>query len=142
MILVTEERIAPTGKRLVSFVIDDVVVSLLFVAIFFEQIVKLGNPELVEGFLRANLWVLLLLKLLYHTFFTGYNGMTFGKYLVGIRAVSRDSGELLNYSSAFLRSSARILDEFLFYLGFLPALFSPLRQTLHDRISGCVVVHA
>jgi uncharacterized RDD family membrane protein YckC len=140
--LVSEDRIAPAGKRIVSFVIDDVVVSLLFVAIFSEQIAGLRSPEELRAFLKINFWVLVTLKLLYHTFFTGYNGMTLGKYLVKIRAVNGEDGKLLNYSMAFLRSSARILDEFVFYLGFLPALFTPMRQTLHDRISGCVVVHA
>jgi uncharacterized RDD family membrane protein YckC len=140
--LVIEERIAPTGKRIVSFVIDDVAVASLFIAIFFEQIALLKDPESVRVFLQLNLWVLVMLKILYHAFFVAYNGMTLGKYLVGLRVVSRESGELLSYSRALLRASVRIPDELFFYVGFLPAFFSPLQQTLHDQVSGCVVVHA
>jgi len=84
----------------------------------------------------------MLLKVIYHTFFTAYNGMTLGKYFARIRAVSIDDGELLSYPRALFRSAIRIVDEIFFYLGFLPAFFSPMRQTVHDRISGCVVVYA
>ena len=137
-----QNRIAPLGKRILSFVVDDLVVSFLFVAIFFEQIASMGGPEEVRPFLQLNLWVLVLLKIFYHTFFTSYNGMTVGKYLAKIRAVSLEDGTLLDTPRSLVRASVRILDEMFFYLGFLPALFSPNRQTLHDRISGCVVVHA
>jgi len=140
--LTEQNRIAPLGKRILSFVVDDLVVSFLFVAIFFEQIASMGGPEEVRPFLQLNLWVLVLLKIFYHTFFTSYNGMTVGKYLAKIRAVSLEDGTLLDTPRSLVRASVRILDEMFFYLGFLPALFSPNRQTLHDRISGCVVVHA
>jgi uncharacterized RDD family membrane protein YckC len=140
--LVAQERLALLVRRVLSFVVDDIVVSLLFVAIFYERIATLREPEAIQSFLQLNLWVLILLKILYHTFFIGYNGMTLGKYLAKIRAVSQESGELLGYPMAFLRAVVRIPDEMFFYLGFLPAFFSPWRQTLHDRVSGCVVVHA
>jgi uncharacterized RDD family membrane protein YckC len=127
---------------MISFLVDDIVVALLFVVIFSSQIATLQGPEAIRAFLEANLWVLILLKILYHTFFTAYNGMTLGKYLVKIRAVSAEDGALLTPARSLLRASIRILDEMFFYLGFLPAFFSPMRQTLHDQLSGCVVVHA
>jgi len=140
--LVSQERLAPLSRRTLSFFVDDVVVSLFFVAIFYERISGLGSPEALQLFLQQNLWVLLVLKVVYHTFFTAYNGMTFGKYLARIRAVSVEDGRLLSYPRALLRSVIRILDEMFFYLGFLPAFLTPMRQTIHDRLSGCVVVHA
>lgn len=140
--MVAQDRLAPLNKRILSFVVDDLTVSLLFVIIFMDRIGSLGTPESVQLFMQANLWVLVLLKILYHTFFIGYNGMTLGKYLVKIRAVDIQSGELIGYPRAFLRAVARIFDEMFFYIGFLPAFFLPTRQTLHDRISRCVVVHA
>ena len=140
--MVAQDQLAPLSKRIFSFVVDDMVVSLLFVVIFYEQIAALGSPEALQIFLQRNLWVLLVLKVVYHTFFTAYNGMTFGKYLARIRAVSIEDGTLLNYPRALLRSVVRILDEMFFYLGFLPAFLTPMRQTIHDRLSGCVVVHA
>ncbi len=136
------DHLASLKKRVLSFIIDDLVVSFLFLAIFIEQIPALGTPEAIQLFLQANLWVLVSLKLLYHTFFIGYNGMTLGKYVARIRAVDQESGELIGYPRAFLRAGVRIFDEMFFYLGFLPAFVLPTRQTLHDRISGCVVVDA
>jgi uncharacterized RDD family membrane protein YckC len=78
---------ATLGKRTVSFVIDDFTVSILFVIIFYEQLSVITTPELMKSFLLNYSWVLLLLKLIYHTFFIGYNGMTIGKYIVKIRAI-------------------------------------------------------
>jgi len=140
--LLEEGRIAPIGKRVLSFIIDDVTVSLLFVIIFLDRIQALATAQEVQFFLQANVWVLILLKVLYHTFFIGYNGMTLGKYFARIRAVDIDSGELIGYPRAFLRATVRIVDEMFFYLGFLPAFFLPSRQTIHDRVSRCVVVDA
>lgn len=140
--MVAADRLAPTGRRIVSFVIDDVVVSLLFVAIFSEQITALQSSEELRAFLQDTFWVLVLLKVIYHTLFTATNGMTFGKYLARIRTVSAEDGGPVGWGASFVRSAARVMDEFIFYLGFLPAFFSPTGQTLHDRIGGCVVVHA
>jgi len=69
------------------------------------------------------------------------SGMTLGKYIMRIKVVRYDEGGSLGFSSAFLRALIRTVGEmFLFYLTFLPAFFSPLRQTLHDRLSGAVVI--
>ena len=140
--MLAPDRLAPISKRILSFVIDDLTVSFLFVVIFLDRISELGTPESVQSFMQSNLWVLIAIKILYHTFFIGYNGMTLGKYLVKIRAVDSESGELIGYPRAFLRAVVRIFDEMFFYIGFLPAFFLPTRQTLHDRISRCVVVYA
>jgi uncharacterized RDD family membrane protein YckC len=68
--------------------------------------------------------------------------MTFGKYVMKIKAVDFTSGERLSFSQAFWRASLRLISEMFFYLGFLFAFFSPLHQTLHDKLSNCVVIDA
>jgi len=40
-----------------------------------------------------------------------------------------------------LRASLRIVSEEIFYVGFIFAFFSPMAQTLHDKLSKCVVVN-
>jgi len=136
------DALAPNAKRIWSFAIDDLVVSMLFLAIFFDQLAQLTTPESATLFVKTNYWVLALLKVIYHTLFTWQNGKTLGKQIMKIKTVSISDGTLLTLPMSFVRSVVRILDETFFYIGFLPAFFSPTRQTLHDRISRSIVINA
>lgn len=143
--------IASTSKRITSFVIDDLVVTLFFMIIFSGQISALFssvteiNEEamlLMNTFVADNILIIFAIKILYHTVLVWQNGMTLGKYIMKIRVVDLESGYTPNLMQAFLRASVRIVSETFFYLGFIMAFFSPLRQTLHDKISKCVVIYA
>ena len=135
-----EYSYASIAKRAISFTIDDILVSFLFIGIFYDNIVKLTTPEMMLAFIQANVWVLMLLKVIYHTFFIAFNGMTVGKYIMRIKAVDENRGKELSWAMAFLRAVVRIVGETLFYFTFLFALFDSKRQTLHDKISKCVVI--
>ena len=132
---------ASFGKRSLSFFIDDLTVSFLFIFIFYDQIISLTTQDMMINFIVSNSWVLLMLKLIYHSFFIGYNGATIGKYIVKIKAVDEKSGEVLPWSRAILRAIVRLIGESLFYFTFIFALFDKRVQTLHDKISKCVVIN-
>jgi len=136
------DALAPNSKRIWSYAIDDLVISMLFLAIFFNQLAQLTTPESATLFVKTNYWVLALLKVIYHTLFTWQSGKTLGKQLMKIKTVTITDGTLLTLPMSFVRSVVRILDEAFFYIGFLPAFFSPTRQTLHDRISRSIVINA
>jgi len=136
------DNLAPNSKRIWSYAIDDLVISVLFVAIFFDQLAQLTTPESATLFVKTNYWVLALLKVIYHTLFTWQNGKTLGKQIMKIQSVRIEDGALLSLPLAFVRAVVRILDEAFFYIGFLPAFFSSTRQTLHDRIARSVVINA
>lgn len=138
---VLQEQIAPVKKRVGSFVIDDLVVSFLFMVIFWSQISAFKTVEEINLFLANNFLIIMMIKVLYHTFFVWQSGMTLGKYFMKIKVVTLDSGELPTLSIALARASLRIVSETFFYLGFLMAFFNPLVQTLHDKLSGCVVIY-
>ena len=95
---------------------------------------------MILAFIKANVLVLLLLKIIYHTFFIALNGMTIGKYFMKIKAIDEHSEKELSWVMAFLRSFIRVIGEALFYFTFLFAFFDPKKQTLHDKISKCVVI--
>jgi len=142
--------IASSQKRITSFVIDDIVISVFFIIIFYDQfaqvfanitVVDEAALESVNAFIAQNLLVVLSIKLIYHTVLVWQNGMTLGKYLMKIQVIDLETGETPSFQKAFLRASVRIPSEVLFYLGFLMAFFVPLRQTLHDKLSNCVVVN-
>jgi len=151
-----EFNIASTQKRMVSFMIDDFVVAVFLFIIFYTPIMAIAShiptvltPEALEAFKAEmnhfssqNLIFILLLKILYHTFFVWQNGMTLGKYIMKIRVLEMDSATTPTLQKSLLRAVLRILSEVFFYLGFLLAFFTPLKQTFHDKISSCVVVDA
>lgn len=150
--------VASTQKRMLSFVIDDLMIAFLLLAIYYEQLIEIASPlsgtmtaESMELFQNAmqqfsvnNLLFILTLKVLYHTIFIWQNGMTLGKYFMKIRVISleADTQQNLTFSKSFLRALLRIVSEVVFYLGFLLAFFLPLNQTLHDKLSHSVVVDA
>jgi uncharacterized RDD family membrane protein YckC len=146
--------ISSTKKRTLSFVIDDLVIMVLMIAIFYDQLMLIAShvptvltPEALEAFQEEmkhfstdNLLMVLSLKALYHTFFVWQNGMTLGKYLMKIRVVEIGTSMKPTFVKAFLRAILRIGSEAIFYLGFLLAFFLPLKQTFHDKFSDCVVI--
>lgn len=143
--------IASLPKRITSFVIDDMVITLFFIIIFYDQfsavfsnitVVDEAALETLNAFIAQNLLVVLSIKLIYHTVLVWQSGMTLGKYLTKIKVVELETGNTPSFQKAFLRAAVRIPSEVLFYLGFLMAFFVPLRQTLHDKLSNCVVVNA
>ncbi len=76
----------------------------------------------------------------YFTLFTwGLNGRTPGKLLFRIRVIRLD-GKRLKLWNAFERAGGYSASLSTLSLGFLEAFWHPNRQTVHDRISGTVVV--
>lgn len=152
----TNLPIASNQKRIASFVIDDIVIVVLLLAIFYDQLTQIAShlpevitPESIEVFKSEmnqfsveNLLLIVMLKVVYHTLFVWQNGMTLGKYIMKIRVVELETSQKPRLHKAFLRASLRIVSEAFFYLGFLLAFFLPLKQTLHDKLSNCVVVDA
>ena len=129
------------GRRMVSFIIDDLLVSFLFIAIFFDQVTSLVTQEAMMLFVTQYSWVLILIKVLYHTFFIAYSGATVGKSITKIVAIDEASGEKLSWTMAALRAIVRVIGESLFYITFLFAFLNPKRQTIHDKLTNCVVVN-
>ena len=141
--------IASSQKRIAAFVIDDIIVTLFFIIIFYTQLTELFSNisvidetalESINSFISQNVLVVLSIKLIYHTVLVWQNGMTLGKYLMKIKVIELETGHIPNFQRSFLRASVRIPSELLFYLGFLMAFFVPLKQTLHDKLSHCVVI--
>jgi len=147
--------IASIQKRIAAFVIDDLVIVLLLLAIFYTQLLEIAShlptpitTEAIEIFRNEmntfsvnNLISIFALKVMYHTFFIWQNGMTLGKYFTKIKVVEVDTMQKPTLIKAFLRALVRIVSEAFFYLGFFFAFFLPLKQTLHDKVTNCVVIY-
>jgi len=144
-------EIASSQRRITAFMIDDIVISLFFIIIFYDQfsmvfsnitVVDEAALQSINAFIAQNVLVVFLIKLIYHTLFVWQNGMTLGKYVMKIKVIDLQTGHTPDFQKALLRGSVRIASEVLFYIGFIMAFFMPMKQTLHDKLSGCVVVDA
>ncbi|MEY3091040.1 MAG: hypothetical protein RL113_1356, partial [Pseudomonadota bacterium] len=104
--------IASTSKRLGAFVIDDMVISIFLMIIFYDQfsglfshtsVIDDGVIDALNGFFAQNIFVIFSIKILYHTLFIWQNGMTFGKYLMKIKVVDLETKTLPTLPKAFIR---------------------------------------
>jgi len=147
----TSLPIADMQKRISSFIIDDIVVSVFFMIIFYDQIstfflsitvVDQASLESINAFIAENILIVFSIKILYHTILIWQNGMTIGKYIVRIKAIDFETGTNPSLYKAFLRALLRIGSEIFFYLGFMMAFIMPIRQTFHDKLSDCVIIDA
>ena len=139
---IENKNLATIGRRAVAFTIDDFIASIFFIVIFYEQITSFIDVVDMMSFIQQNVWVLMSIKIIYHTFFTAINGATLGKYIVKIKVVNEDSGELLSWGVALVRALVRTAGEMLLYFTFVFAFGNPKRQTLQDKLAKSVVVNA
>ncbi len=144
-----EFAIPPNNRRVTAFVIDDIIVSFLFIAIFYNQIMAVfasftvldeNAMRAISSFISQQIYILFLIKIIYHTVLVWQNGVTIGKHFMKIKVIDMNTLERPNLQTALLRAVIRIASEALFYIGFALAFTSPLRQTMHDKLSNCVVV--
>ncbi len=143
-------RYAGLGRRFLALLFD----LLLFCAVFFPvtRLVKgvwLMSPSdhrWVSGlFITDPLCVaFLIVMVLYYVLLEGLFGVTFGKWLVGLRVVGVDDGGRPGLVKSGLRNGLRAVDSLPAFnlLGVVLILRSPERARFGDRVAGTRVVVA
>jgi len=139
-------NIAPLGKRVIAFGIDEIILATLFTIV----LLVIDEPEIMAAVQsRSNLEVqkiaskfilhYAIIKFLYHTIFVYLYGASLGKLAVKIYCVRAD-GSSMDIATAAIRAAVRLISEMIFYMGFLVALFTNSRQSLHDMAAKTLVV--
>ena len=133
--------LASFGKRGAAFLVDKIIVSLIFTFIIMDA--SIGAMDLEEAVLYMNsvIGYYLTLEVIYHTFFVWYYGATPAKMLFNIKVVDMYDLERPRFQSALLRSVIRVIGDFLFYINYIWAHFNPARQTLQDKVVRTVVIN-
>lgn len=65
---------------------------------------------------------------------------TLGKHLMGIQVVDL-SGRRISLRAAVIRNFLKIVSSALLFLGFVVALFTKRKQTLHDMLADTIVIY-
>jgi uncharacterized RDD family membrane protein YckC len=149
---------APMWRRLLAFVIDYFLASLLSVPLVYvlEAVSGIRNLELryILAVLQPDLpappnllfygnlsnIISLLILVFYFAGFIAAHGRTPAKSILRMRVITLD-GEKPSFVKALARSIALVLSaNMLFFLPMLYAFFNPQRRTLHDMIAGTFVI--
>jgi uncharacterized RDD family membrane protein YckC len=115
-----------------------------------RQCVVNGRRTLCEGPTDESIALLVLITvalavlgiIFYYGQLEGKSGQTVGKRALGIKTVSRSTGEPPGVGRAIGRGFARYLSAIPCGLGYLWMLWDPQKQTWHDKITDTVVIRA
>ena len=137
-------QLASMRSRALAYIIDDLLVTLIIIMIFWESIYAISeDTDALMYLLKAELVTpLIILKIIYHTFFVWYFGATIGKIVAKIRVIDANEWGRVSIFSSFLRAVGRIFSEMFFYVGFLIGFFNDGRKTFHDITGKTLVVNA
>ena len=137
-------QLASMRSRALAYVIDDFLVTIIIMMIFWGDILSVSHDmDALMYLLKAELaFPLIMLKVIYQTFFVWYYGATIGKIVVKIRVIDANKWGRVSIISSFLRAVGRIFSEMFFYIGFLIGFFNNGRKTFHDITGRTLVVNA
>jgi len=136
-------QLASFSSRITAFIIDDLLISLVFVLLFWDQITS-SDGQLINMLIIISEHVMqvLLLKFAYQSFFVWYYGATIGKIVTKIRVIDYNHFGRVTLTTSLVRSITRIFSEYIVYVGFIIGFFTDGKQTLHDKIAKTLVVNA
>ncbi len=136
-------ELANTRDRATAFIIDDLLITFVALIMLWDQI-SASNGDFVDvlTILNSAFLQIVLMKLVYQTYFIWYYGATIGKSIKKLRVIDFNHFGRVTFMQALTRSAGRIVSESFFYIGFLIAFYTDSKQTLHDKLGKTLVVNA
>lgn len=141
----TTMNVHVTGRRVVSTLIDGLVMSALFaiLAAMFGTGTSTESGAWSVTLGGGGTVVYVLAVIAYFVLMEGYLGRTLGKMVAGIRIVDERTGGLPGLGPAAIRTVLRVVDGLLGYLvAFIVVLVSAKRQRIGDMAAHTLVIRA
>lgn len=151
-------KYASVSRRFAAFIIDTIIIGVfinymvhpLMEVLGIEQSVNLtvingnksflGLVDYLKGPALLTEGIRFVITACYHAWFEANRNMgSPGKMVMGM-IVTDTEGKKLNYTKAFLRNACKLFSNLIAFCGYLFALFTSKKQTLHDLIAGTVVI--
>jgi len=123
---------ASVPRRFAAMIIDGVILSIpIYILLFLAP----NQIALIYAF-----------YFIAYIFYNGYfesseSQATIGKKLMKIKVVDTN-GERISMSKGIIRAVGKIISSLIFGIGFLMALFTNNKQSLHDKIASTFVVNS
>jgi uncharacterized RDD family membrane protein YckC len=93
----------------------------------------------LSGFLAIG-GAILVVMFIYQTATMAFIGRTFGMKLFSLEIIDAEMNELPTLHQSAVNSAVYLLSLLLLGIGFLPAFFNEERRTLHDMLSGTLLI--
>lgn len=141
--------LAGLGSRAAAFVIDQLVIGLLNVILYFGLFFSLiSSIEFfaTDNFLLLIAVVIILTFVIEWTYFIVqeffWSGRTIGKRIIGIRTI-QENGQRITLLASVIRNLVRIIDSLPtgYLLGIIMIFFHSQHKRLGDLAAGTIVVH-
>ena len=129
------------ARRFLALMLDSLILWVISIALFAVLAVIIGTsaPSRPQYFLWAYP-AMFLISLLYSSVLeSSSHQATFGKRALGIKVTDLD-GKPIGWGRAVGRWFGRLLSGFFFCIGYLMALFTSRKQSLHDMLASTLVV--
>jgi uncharacterized RDD family membrane protein YckC len=148
-------KFASHGVRLVAYIIDSLIVGLIYLVVFaIIFAVLIGGARASDfrdgqlspasaaaiGFATVIFLVTFLLTSAYFPFFWARSGQTPGMRPFGLYVVRDNDGGKISVGQAILRLIGMWVSAFAIYIGFIWIFIDPRRRGWHDLIGGTVVI--
>ena len=132
-------QLASNFHRFISFLIDEFLITILFWIIFYDDLREISqNSALISDFVKDKIYYYALMTM-YQIFFIHKYSTTLGKMALKLEIIA-ENGEKISASQIWLRSFVRLISGNFLYLGFVLALFTQKRQTLHDYFAKTIII--
>jgi len=139
---VSNLELATQKRRMYAFVIDDILITFLTIFLLWDSIASVqGDYASILIIMNAAFVQIVMLKIVYQSFFIWYYGATLGKMIAKIKVIDFENFGKITFAQSVLRASTRIISESLFYIGFLLSYYTESKQTLHDKLAKTLVVN-
>jgi len=134
--------LTPIKTRALSYMIDDLLISMLILISFPSIFDGTLSNEAVISLVQSILFEVMIIKILYQSIFITLYGATVGKIIMKIKVVEISTLDKPRFSVALNRAIFRIISQLFYGLGFLWGFFNPEKQTLHDKTARTLVINA
>ena len=133
-------QLALNFHRFISFLIDEFLITILFWIIFYDDLREISqNSALISDFVKDKIYYYYALMTMYQIFFIHKYGTTLGKMALKLEIIA-ENGEKISASQIWLRSFVRLISGNFLYLGFVLALITQKRQTLHEYFPKTIII--
>ena len=135
-------------RRFIAYMIDSFILVIPMMALMFlyfgvageETIDEMANAESMSGSEIVWNFVFMIIGILYWAWMESSSKQaTLGKLVMGLK-VTDYQGQRISFGRGVLRSIGRIVSSIILFIGFLLALFTRRKQTLHDLLTKTLVV--
>ena len=142
----SQTKLASIPKRLGAVFIDIIIVGLIslvmgFILNFLIPEPKSYTKEMNESANNALYFVTAIVVDLFYTviLMSSVKSGTYGQQSMEIKVTKLD-GSRIDYSTTWIRYFSSYISSIIFKLGYVTALFTPKKQTLHDLFAKTIVV--